>query len=58
MTQYKTDYPFPIAFAPQRMGDVLAESLAKQGCKQVHVAETEKYGEFSNSFTPTWTTHC
>ena len=42
MTQYKTDYKFPVAFAPQRMGNVLAEWLSKQGVKQCHVAETEK----------------
>ena len=43
MTQYKSDYPFPIAFPPQKMDDVLAEWLAKHGLKQCHVAETEKY---------------
>lgn len=43
MTQYKGDYPFPIAFPPQKMDDVLAEWLAKQGLKQYHIAETEKY---------------
>lgn len=42
MTQYKTDYKFPVAFAPQRMDDVLAETLSKQGCAQYHTAETEK----------------
>ena len=50
MTQYKTDYPFPIAFQPQRMGDVLAEWLAKQGVKQCHVAETEKYAHVTFFF--------
>ena len=43
MTRYKTDYPFPIAFTPQHMGNVLAEWLSKQGIKQCHIAETEKY---------------
>ena len=43
MTQYKGDYPFAIAFPPQKMDDVLAEWLAKHGLKQCHVAETEKY---------------
>lgn len=50
MTQYKTDYPFPIAFPPQRMGDVLAEWLAKKGTKQCHVAETEKYAHVTFFF--------
>jgi len=50
MTQYKTDYPFPIAFEPQHMGNVLAEWLGKQGIKQCHVAETEKYAHVTFFF--------
>ena len=50
MTQYKTDYPFPIAFEPQHMGDVLAEWLGKQDVKQCHVAETEKYAHVTFFF--------
>lgn len=50
MTQYKTDYKFPIAFEPQRMGDVLAEWLGKKDVKQCHVAETEKYAHVTFFF--------
>ncbi|KAI9797947.1 MAG: hypothetical protein M1825_005670 [Sarcosagium campestre] len=50
MTQYKTDYPFPIAFAPQHMGNVLAEWLSKNKVKQCHVAETEKYAHVTFFF--------
>ena len=50
MTQYKSDYPFPVAFAPQRMGNVLAEWLGKQSMKQCHVAETEKYAHVTFFF--------
>jgi 2,3-bisphosphoglycerate-independent phosphoglycerate mutase len=50
MTQYKGDFPFPIAFAPQKMTDVLAEWLGKQGVKQCHVAETEKYAHVTFFF--------
>lgn len=50
MTRYKTDYPFPIAFAPQVMDDVLAETLSKQGIKQCHIAETEKYAHVTFFF--------
>ena len=50
MTQYKTDYPFPIAFRPQHMGNVLAEYLASQSCQQCHVAETEKYAHVTFFF--------
>jgi len=50
MTQYKTDYTFPIAFPPQHMGNVLAEWLGKKGVKQCHVAETEKYAHVTFFF--------
>ena len=50
MTQYKTDYPFPVAFSPQHMGNVLAEWLGKKGFKQCHVAETEKYAHVTFFF--------
>lgn len=50
MTQYKTDYPFPVAFTPQHMGNVLAEYLGKQDVKQCHVAETEKYAHVTFFF--------
>jgi 2,3-bisphosphoglycerate-independent phosphoglycerate mutase len=50
MTQYKTDYPFPVAFAPQHMGNVLAEWLGKKDVKQCHVAETEKYAHVTFFF--------
>ena len=50
MTQYKTDYPFPIAFRPQHMGNVLAEHLASHSLKQCHVAETEKYAHVTFFF--------
>lgn len=50
MTRYKTDYPFPIAFEPQHMGNVLAEWLGKQDVKQCHVAETEKYAHVTFFF--------
>ncbi|EON65124.1 2,3-bisphosphoglycerate-independent phosphoglycerate mutase [Coniosporium apollinis CBS 100218] len=50
MTQYNTKYTFPVAFPPQRMGNVLAEWLGKQGVKQCHVAETEKYAHVTFFF--------
>ncbi|KAK9466987.1 BPG-independent protein [Lipomyces arxii] len=50
MTQYKADYPFPVAFPPQRMDDVLAEWLGKQSVPQVHIAETEKYAHVTFFF--------
>ncbi|KAI5284304.1 hypothetical protein KEM54_001444 [Ascosphaera aggregata] len=50
MTQYKTDYPFPIAFPPQHMGNVLAEWLGKKQLRQCHIAETEKYAHVTFFF--------
>jgi 2,3-bisphosphoglycerate-independent phosphoglycerate mutase len=50
MTQYKTDYTFPVAFSPQHMGNVLAEWFGKKGVQQCHVAETEKYAHVTFFF--------
>ncbi|KAE8338514.1 hypothetical protein BDV24DRAFT_137876 [Aspergillus arachidicola] len=50
MTQYKTDYTFPLAFPPQHMGNVLAEWLSKKDVQQCHVAETEKYAHVTFFF--------
>lgn len=50
MTQYKTDYTFPVAFPPQVMSNVLAEWLGKKEVKQCHVAETEKYAHVTFFF--------
>ena len=50
MTQYKTDYTFPVAFPPQHMGNVLAEWLGKKHIKQCHIAETEKYAHVTFFF--------
>jgi len=50
MTRYKTDFTFPIAFAPQVMDNVLADWLAQQGLKQCHIAETEKYAHVTFFF--------
>jgi len=43
MTRYRGDFPFPVAFEEQTMRDTLAEVLARNGVRQLHVAETEKY---------------
>ncbi|KAJ5095600.1 hypothetical protein NUU61_004956 [Penicillium alfredii] len=50
MTQYKTDYTFPVAFPPQHMGNVLAEWLGKKSLQQCHIAETEKYAHVTFFF--------
>ena len=50
MSRYNTEFKFPIAFPPQGMTNVLAETLSKQGVKQAHVAETEKYAHVTFFF--------
>ncbi|KAG0203017.1 hypothetical protein BGX28_004571 [Mortierella sp. GBA30] len=50
MTQYKGDFPFPVAFPAQSMTNVLAEWLAKKQITQCHVAETEKYAHVTFFF--------
>ena len=43
MTRYRGDFAFPVVFEEQTVPDALAEVLAKNGMRQLHVAETEKY---------------
>lgn len=50
MTQYKSDFPFKVAFPAQTMDNVLAEWLSKNGIPQMHVAETEKYAHVTFFF--------
>lgn len=50
MTSYNPKYTFPVAFEPQRMGNVLAEYLAAKEATQCHVAETEKYAHVTFFF--------
>ncbi|KAL7417037.1 phosphoglycerate mutase [Mrakia frigida] len=46
MSRYNSEFPFPIAFPPTSMDNVLAEWLAKKGAKQCHIAETENHITF------------
>ncbi|CAK5282637.1 unnamed protein product [Mycena citricolor] len=50
MSRYNSEFPFPVAFPPQAMTNVLAEWLGKQGTKQAHIAETEKYAHVTFFF--------
>ncbi len=43
MTEYEEDWPYPIAFGPERPRSTLAGVIAGRGERQLHVAETEKY---------------
>jgi 2,3-bisphosphoglycerate-independent phosphoglycerate mutase len=50
MTRYRKDFPFPVAFDEQEVHDTLAEVLAANGLRQLHVAETEKYAHVTYFF--------
>jgi 2,3-bisphosphoglycerate-independent phosphoglycerate mutase len=43
MTEYHEDWPYPVAFPPERPKVTLSHVLADRGASQLHVAETEKY---------------
>ena len=43
MTRYREDFPFPVVFEEQTVENTLAEVLSRNGARQLHVAETEKY---------------
>jgi 2,3-bisphosphoglycerate-independent phosphoglycerate mutase len=50
MTRYRQDFPFPVAFDEQKVHNTLAEVLAANGLRQLHVAETEKYAHVTYFF--------
>ena len=50
MTQYKKEFPLPVAFPPEHPEHVLADVLAEHGLRQLHVAETEKYAHVTYFF--------
>ena len=50
MTRYRGDFPFPVAFEEQKVRNALAEALAANGVRQLHVAETEKYAHVTYFF--------
>jgi 2,3-bisphosphoglycerate-independent phosphoglycerate mutase len=50
MTRYRDDFPCPAAFDELDVPNTLAEVLAAQGLRQLHVAETEKYAHVTYFF--------
>jgi 2,3-bisphosphoglycerate-independent phosphoglycerate mutase len=43
LAEYEEGWPYPVAFPPARPAITLAHLIARDGGKQLHVAETEKY---------------
>lgn len=52
MSRYNAEFPFPVAYPPQAMTNVLAEWLSKEDIKQIHVA-----GRYLPSFTTSLVSH-
>jgi 2,3-bisphosphoglycerate-independent phosphoglycerate mutase len=50
MTRYRDDFDCPVVFAEQEVENTLAEVLAREGARQLHCAETEKYAHVTYFF--------
>jgi 2,3-bisphosphoglycerate-independent phosphoglycerate mutase len=50
MTSYRKGWPYPVAFPEARPQTTLAETIARAGGRQLHVAETEKYAHVTYFF--------
>ncbi len=49
-TRYQGDFPFPVAFDQENLVDTFGEVVAKNGLKQLRIAETEKYAHVTFFF--------
>ncbi len=50
LTRYSADYDLPVVFPPENLRNVFGEWIAKQGLKQLRIAETEKYAHVTFFF--------
>lgn len=50
MTEYDEDYDLPVAYPPLELENGLTDYLSKEGLRQYHVAETEKYAHVTFFF--------
>jgi 2,3-bisphosphoglycerate-independent phosphoglycerate mutase len=50
MTRYREEWKYPVAFEPIEPETTLAEVIAENGERQLHVAETEKYAHVTYFF--------
>ena len=46
MSRYNAEFPFPVAYPPQAMTNVLAEWLSEHDIKQAHIAGRAFYRAF------------
>jgi 2,3-bisphosphoglycerate-independent phosphoglycerate mutase len=50
LTEYNSEFEAPVAFPPERLQNVFGEFVAKQGLRQLRLAETEKYAHVTFFF--------
>jgi 2,3-bisphosphoglycerate-independent phosphoglycerate mutase len=50
MTRYRDELDCPVVFQPHEVDETMAEVLATEGLRQLHVAETEKYAHVTYFF--------
>jgi 2,3-bisphosphoglycerate-independent phosphoglycerate mutase len=50
LTEYREDFPYPVAYPPIALTHTLGEILAEHGLKQLRLAETEKYAHVTFFF--------
>jgi 2,3-bisphosphoglycerate-independent phosphoglycerate mutase len=50
MTEYRHGWPYPVAFPPREPATTIAQVIAEEGERQLHVAETEKYAHVTYFF--------
>ena len=51
MTQYRADFPFPVAFPPALLKGIFPEIVSAHGLRQQRIAETEKYAHVTFFFS-------
>lgn len=51
MTQYKKEFPFPVAYPPTELRGILPEVISAAGLRQERIAETEKYAHVTFFFS-------
>jgi 2,3-bisphosphoglycerate-independent phosphoglycerate mutase len=49
-TQYDDQFDYPVCFPPRRLTNILAEVFARQGIRNLRMAETEKYAHVTFFF--------
>ncbi len=51
MTQYRADFPFPLAYPPRELSGTLGDVISAAGLRQARMAETEKYAHVTFFFS-------